>query len=67
LEDERYNENPVNRCFFCKEHLFTDLSAISNKYPGFVVLSGTNYDDWAIFVPDWKPRAKWMLRPFAGM
>lgn len=51
LEDERYNSNPIDRCFFCKDHLFTDLSKISEKYPGFNVLSGTNYDDLGDFRP----------------
>jgi len=51
LEDERYNQNPINRCFFCKEHLYTDLTELSRKYPGFVVLSGTNYDDLGDFRP----------------
>lgn len=51
LADERYNENPINRCFFCKEHLFHDLTEISIKYPGFDVLSGTNYDDLGDYRP----------------
>jgi pyridinium-3,5-biscarboxylic acid mononucleotide sulfurtransferase len=51
LEDERYNSNPIDRCFFCKDHLFTDLSKIGEKYPGFKVLSGTNYDDLGDFRP----------------
>lgn len=51
LEDDRYNENPINRCFFCKEHLFADLTEMSKKYPGFVVLSGTNYDDLGDYRP----------------
>lgn len=51
LVDERYNQNPIDRCFFCKEHLFHDLTEISQKYPGFVVLSGTNYDDLGDYRP----------------
>lgn len=51
LEDERYNDNPINRCFFCKEHLFTDLTEFKKKYPGFDVLSGTNYDDLGDYRP----------------
>jgi len=51
LEDERYNQNPVNRCYFCKEHLFHDLSEICEKYPGFEVLSGTNADDLGDYRP----------------
>lgn len=51
LADERYNQNPINRCFFCKEHLFQDLSNICLKYPGFEVLSGTNADDLGDYRP----------------
>ena len=51
LEDERYNQNPINRCFFCKEHLFHDLTEICEKYPGFEVLSGTNADDLGDYRP----------------
>ena len=28
LADERYNKNPENRCYFCKEHLFHDLQSV---------------------------------------
>jgi uncharacterized protein len=51
LEDERYNQNPINRCYFCKEHLFHDLTEICEKYPGFEVLSGTNADDLGDYRP----------------
>lgn len=51
LADERYNKNSMDRCFFCKDHLFTDLTVISEKNPGFNVLSGTNYDDLGDYRP----------------
>lgn len=51
LEDDRYNENPINRCYFCKEHLFHDLTEINQKYPEFDVLSGTNADDLGDYRP----------------
>jgi len=54
LEDERYNQNPVDRCYFCKDHLYTDLQAISKKYPGFPVLNGTNADDYGDYRPGMK-------------
>ncbi len=54
LEDERYNQNPVDRCYFCKDHLFSDLQAISNKYPDFPVLNGTNADDYGDYRPGMK-------------
>ncbi len=51
LEDERYNQNPVDRCFYCKSHLFQDLNEFSKQYPGFDVLSGTNIDDLGDYRP----------------
>lgn len=51
LSDERYSQNPENRCYFCKEHLFHDLQSIKDKYPEFEVLSGTNYDDLGDYRP----------------
>jgi uncharacterized protein len=51
LSDLRYNQNPVNRCFFCKDHLFQDLQKMKADYPGFEVLSGTNFDDLGDYRP----------------
>lgn len=66
LEDKRYSENPVDRCFFCKEHLYTDLQVISEKYPGFPVLNGTNVDDHGDYRPGMKAAAKYqVLSPLA--
>ncbi|MEN8204011.1 MAG: ATP-dependent sacrificial sulfur transferase LarE [Bacteroidota bacterium] len=66
LEDERYNVNPIDRCFFCKEHLFSDLQDISEKYSGFPVLSGTNADDYTDYRPGLKAASKYeVLSPLA--
>ena len=66
LEDDRYNQNPVDRCYFCKEHLYTDLQAISEKYPGFPVLNGTNTDDYGDYRPGIKAAAIYeVLSPLA--
>ncbi len=51
LSDSRYSENPINRCFFCKDHLFHDLQELKNEYPGFDILSGTNSDDLGDYRP----------------
>jgi pyridinium-3,5-biscarboxylic acid mononucleotide sulfurtransferase len=51
LADMRYSENPINRCFFCKDHLFHDLQELKKDYPGFEILSGTNYDDLGDYRP----------------
>jgi len=54
LTDVRYNENPVNRCFYCKEHLYQDLQTIREKYPDFLILNGTNFDDFSDYRPGLK-------------
>jgi uncharacterized protein len=51
LGDIRYSENPINRCFFCKDHLFHDLQELKKEYPDFEILSGTNYDDLGDYRP----------------
>ena len=51
LSDLRYSENPINRCFFCKDHLFKDLHKLQSEFPGYVILSGTNFDDLGDYRP----------------
>ncbi len=51
LDDNRYKQNPINRCFFCKEYLFKDIGLVAQKYAGFDVLSGANYDDLGDYRP----------------
>jgi len=51
LSDSNYSENPINRCYFCKDHLFHELQEMKKEYPGFEVLSGTNYDDLGDYRP----------------
>ncbi|MGQ7868358.1 ATP-dependent sacrificial sulfur transferase LarE [Sunxiuqinia sp. sy24] len=67
LSDLRYNQNPENRCYFCKEHLFHDLQVINKKHPDFDVLSGTNQDDLADYRPGLQAAAKYqVLAPMAA-
>jgi uncharacterized protein len=67
LTDLRYNQNPENRCYFCKEHLFHDLQDIKEKYPAYDVLSGTNQDDLADYRPGLQAAAKYkILAPMAA-
>ncbi len=61
LADTRYNQNPENRCYFCKEHLFHDLQSIKEKYPEFDVLSGTNYNDLGDYRPGLQAAAKYKV------
>ncbi len=45
LDDPRYAENPVNRCFFCKEELFTTLAPIAEREGCRTLVYGANVDD----------------------
>lgn len=40
-----YLANPVNRCYFCKTTLYTDLAAVAAEDGYAVILNGTNVDD----------------------
>jgi len=61
LDDERYNVNPINRCFFCKDHLYHDLQSIVDKYPGYRVLNGTNIDDHGDYRPGLEAALKYKV------
>lgn len=62
LYDENYNSNPSNRCFFCKNHLYTDLSEIAEQFPGYLVLNGTNKDDYKDHRPGIKAAVKHRIK-----
>lgn len=47
MSDERYKQNPVNRCYFCKSNLYT---RISDVWSGLVA-SGANMDDLGDYRP----------------
>jgi len=47
LGDPRFASNPINRCYFCKNELFTKLTAIAQEKGYRYVVDGTNYDDAA--------------------
>jgi len=48
-DDADYQRNPVNRCYFCKRHLYKSIGERCG--PGVTILSGTNRDD----LGDWRP------------
>jgi uncharacterized protein len=54
LEDPRYAANPVNRCYFCKQELWSRLVPIARERGLAAVLDGTNADDLA----DYRPGAR---------
>jgi uncharacterized protein len=51
LEIEGFKENPVNRCYFCKNELFTKIWEIAKQNNIKYVLDGSNYDDLGDYRP----------------
>ena len=51
MDNENYNQNPSNRCYFCKSELYTELVALAKKENINYIASGTNFDDLGDFRP----------------
>jgi uncharacterized protein len=45
LEDQRYLQNPQNRCYFCKQDVYTHMVEYSIQHGYQYILDGTNADD----------------------
>ena len=45
LDNPDYAKNPPNRCFFCKDELFTRLLAIGREHGGLPIVYGALMDD----------------------
>jgi len=54
VDDERYASNPVDRCYFCKSHLYTELEQLAQQTGANYILNGLNVDD----LGDWRPGAR---------
>ncbi len=46
-----YFNNPANRCFFCKQTLYSELKEIAHKHPAAWIVNGTNIDDLGDYRP----------------
>jgi len=51
LEIEEYKANPANRCYYCKDELFSRLRQIAEEYATATILDGLNADDLGDFRP----------------
>lgn len=51
LEMEEIRNNPVNRCYLCKKHLFQSLQEFACKKGVKEVAEGTNEDDLHVYRP----------------
>jgi pyridinium-3,5-biscarboxylic acid mononucleotide sulfurtransferase len=50
-QDPRYQANPVNRCYFCKHELFSQLDSLAGREKFAAVAYGENADDAGDFRP----------------
>ena len=51
LEIKNYVENPINRCYFCKQELYKRLGEIAQEEKILFILDGANLDD----IGDYRP------------
>ena len=58
FEDQRYLENPVNRCFYCKDNLYRTIVGNTKKQ----VVSGANIDDLGDFRPGMRAAKRFEVR-----
>lgn len=62
FENEEYLSNPVNRCFFCKHELFTELLPLARERGIEVLAYGENASDVGDHRPGAKAAAEFQVR-----
>lgn len=75
FKDPVYRANPVNRCYYCKSHLYAGLSLVAElkfavDVERYTILSGANVDDLGEYRPGLQAAREYEVRhPFieAGM
>ena len=51
VDDPRYAANPINRCYFCKEHVYAALVRVAGQHGFETVIDGFNAEDTSDFRP----------------
>jgi pyridinium-3,5-biscarboxylic acid mononucleotide sulfurtransferase len=62
FQNPNYTSNPVNRCYFCKHELFTELVPIARAEGFAVVAYGENASDAGDFRPGAQAAAEFQVR-----
>jgi len=62
LEDDRYVTNDVNRCYFCKTELFSQLEPLAKQYHLGYIAYGVNKDDDGDFRPGQRAAREFGIR-----
>lgn len=52
INDPNYAANPIDRCYHCKNNLYTSIHQLVNKdYVGFEIANGNNFTDFGDYRP----------------
>lgn len=62
MEDERYVANDLNRCYFCKTELFTQLTPLAQEHNLRSIAYGLNMDDLGDFRPGQRAAREFQVR-----
>ncbi|MFN0120180.1 MAG: ATP-dependent sacrificial sulfur transferase LarE [Blastocatellia bacterium] len=62
MDDPNYQANPVNRCYFCKHELFSQLRELADQRGFRVVCDGNNADDTGDYRPGRQAAAELHVR-----
>lgn len=62
MEDERYVANDLNRCYFCKTELFTQLTPLAQQHHLQHIAYGLNLDDLGDFRPGQRAAREFSVR-----
>ncbi len=62
LDDERYTANDLNRCYFCKNELFSQLEPLARQHNLRYIAYGINKDDEGDFRPGQRAAREFHVR-----
>jgi uncharacterized protein len=62
MENERYIANDLNRCYFCKTELFTQLTPLARQHNLRHIAYGMNFDDLGDFRPGQRAAREFSVR-----
>jgi pyridinium-3,5-biscarboxylic acid mononucleotide sulfurtransferase len=61
-KNEKFQNNPPDRCYYCKKELFCKLLSLAKKKNIAYVLDGSNFDDTNDYRPGMKATAEFKIR-----
>jgi uncharacterized protein len=67
INDPRYNSNPEDRCFWCKNSLYTAMRGLKeDQFPAYTIINGSNKSDLGDYRPGLKAADQYrVLSPLA--